>query len=211
MIRRPYIVTTALLAAALAAAPVVSRVEASAGDPSTLENLPMALGDWRGEPHAFGEEVVQVLNADRQILRRYTKENRGAWFYLGYYGSEKGGRTGHLPHHCYPGAGWRIVETATEDVAVGNERKTLNRILVEKNGERISVLWWNQSGRIVTSNGWQQNWLKLTRRLAGKPNDGAFVRISSRLKRAGLGEVIDRQKDLAARVIPQLTRNWPQP
>src|SRR5207244_1770195 len=97
----------------------------------------------------------QVLNADGHLLRRYEKSPaQFLWLYVGYYGTEKGGRTGHLPQYCLPGAGYQIESLGKEWIqTAGGDEVRVNRLLARKNGEETLILYWIQSdgSRVVDS------------------------------------------------------------
>ena len=57
------------------------------------------------------------LRADFNLQRAYTGPAGSLiWLYLGYYGTDRGGRPEHTPRGCYTGAGWGIEQARTFDV-----------------------------------------------------------------------------------------------
>jgi EpsI family protein len=155
-----------------------------------LDSLPRQLGPWSGEDHRFDDKVYKALNADANLLRMYTGGGADLWLYIGYYGTEKGGRTGHLPRHCYPGSGWEIERMGRETVAgPGGDPRHVNTILVRRGEERRLALYWiHAGGDRVLDSGWRMNVTRLFRRIAENRDDGAFVRISGPVGAGGVAE-----------------------
>lgn len=175
-----------------------------------LAGLPMRLAGYQGADHTYGENIYEVLNADDTVLRKYEKHDADFhWLYVGYYGTAKGGRTGHQPHHCYPAAGFRIVEEGHEVVRRKNgEPVRIQRILVEKDGHLTLALYWNQSRERVFESGLEMNINRVVRRITENRDDGAFVRLSAPV-RTSVPLTLERQKALASAVITALPEHWP--
>ena len=188
---------------ALQPAPVVAE--------RTLAHLPLELAGFHGENHAYDDETYRVLRADDNLLRLYRGAGDGyVWLYVGYYGTRKGGRTGHLPQHCYPGAGYRIVDLGQETIQPrGWDREVrVNRILVERPSERLVALYWTQSRDRVWESGLAINVNRFARRLTGRRDDGAFVRLSAEAA-DDPAAALERQKRFAEELIPALASEWP--
>src|SRR5665811_1355673 len=95
--------TTLLIAGLLSIRPkpVIAR--------TNLEYLPKEIAGYKGVDDTFPEAVNRELNADKQLYRHYrSSDGSQIDLYIGYYGTAKGGRTGHNPYACLPGAGWAI-------------------------------------------------------------------------------------------------------
>ena len=113
MTHKPITVSFVIL---LATFGIVSAI-ASRGDPTVvatnLEKIPLEITDYKGTEDFFTEGVYLELNADTHVYRHYRSLNgHQIDLYIGYYGTAKGGRTGHNPYACLPGAGWGIVESS---------------------------------------------------------------------------------------------------
>src|SRR5665647_380428 len=84
--------------------PVVAR--------TNLEYFPKEIAGYKGVDDTFPESVNRELNADKQLYRHYRSSDGSQLdLYIWYYGTAKGGRTGHNPYACLPGAGWAIVDS----------------------------------------------------------------------------------------------------
>ena len=210
-VRRAAAAAVALVLAAQAAVLALSRRVDFRVVERNLSSLPMELERWRGEDRRFDAEVYQVLQTDDDLLRLYSGDAGAHWLYIGYYGTKKGGRTGHLPEYCYPGTGWTLESQGKAWVPVdGGPPARVNHLVFRKRNVRSSVLYWTQSGPDrVSDSGWKMNFARVARRLRDFRDDGAFVRITSPVT-GSLDEVLARQTDFAAAVLRELPAAWPR-
>jgi EpsI family protein len=180
---------------------------------TNLENLPMGIGGFKGTEDSFPESVYKELNADKHVYRHYKNaEGKQVDIYIGYYGTAKGGRTGHNPYACLPGAGWGIVDTKQVTLKTNNYPNgiPINYILARKGETYESVLHWYQSaGNKVLSTGIQQNIERFKGRVLYNRNDGAFVRISAFSEEKGIEEAGLLTKSFAEKVLDLIPQYWP--
>ena len=111
-----------------------------------LDRVPLELASLRSEDTPIEVTVESMLRADFNVQRTYVDERRGGlvWLYVGYYGTERGGRPEHTPWACYRAWGWKIQQA--DVVRIDPERGLrANRIIVEQDGERRLVLFWYRS------------------------------------------------------------------
>lgn len=177
-------------------------------DASLLGALPMQLGDWKGRSVPLEHTVERILRADFNLQRAYTHPDQPepVWLYVGYYGTERGGRPEHTPHQCYPSAGWQI---ESEGLLETSAAQRANEWVVTQDGQRQLVLFWYQSFR---KGGMLDNFELSLDHLAGRLSegraDGSLVRISTPLSpdpvlaRARLAE-------FARALDPLLVSRWP--
>jgi len=180
-------------------------------DPASLGSIPHRIGPWSGADHPVDGGVERMLAADYNLQRTYAHPVGDiVWFYVGYYGTERGGRPEHTPWVCYPTNGWKIVR---RDVVTtpGVEDWQANELVIEKDGSRRLVHFWYQSyRRTAMTGGVDQAVDRLLGRLFDGRADGSLVRIST--------PVSDRSAETAARsrlfafgreVVPLLREHWP--
>jgi EpsI family protein len=210
MPKKSFLVSLALLAGlylllgALERGPVVVAAR-------TLSGLPTTLAGCRSSEFRFEDRVMKELDPDDTLSRQYAPLSGGRpiVLYVGYYGTAKGGRTGHNPYACYPGAGWAIVSDARVEVSFGGRPVKVNQIVVRRGSEEEVVLFWYQTqGENVAARGLQQNLNRLKQRLLYGRDDGAFVRLST--ESAGDSTGASRKlRRFAAELMPQLSAHWP--
>ena len=175
-----------------------------------LAGFPVRMDGWTGKDDPFSASVMDAVDTDDAIHRKYDSASGSVWLYVGYYGTRKGGRTGHLPHYCYPAAGYQIQDLGKEPLKLADGRTvTVNRLLVERKGQRTLVLYWIQSGeQKVLADGLAMNLSRLRRRLTQGRDDGAFVRITS-IVTDSVERTLEREKSFAVDVLSNLGDHWP--
>lgn len=178
-----------------------------------LKNLPMEIIGLNATEDSFSESVYKELNADIHVYRHY----RGSFspqvdLYIGYYGTAKGGRTGHNPYACLPGAGWGIMQSYKVKLAGKNypDGVAVNYILTRKGDKYEIILHWYQSARYkVLSTGVHMNIQRFASRLFHNRNDGAFVRVSAFSVYSKTREAELLVKSFAVELLNLLPEYWP--
>lgn len=202
--------TTALIVALVAAGAVAWWFQLRPHldhDASQLAALPLELGAWQGEAVPIESAVENMLRADFNLQRAYRRaEDDVVWLYVGYYGTERGGRPEHTPDVCYPAGGWEIVGKG-----IWSDGATrVNEYVVHREGSVRLVHFWYQSSR---SSGLLGTWTvsvdQLSSRLSTGRADGALVRLSTPL----VGDEVDaarrRLAEFAEALASELAARWP--
>ncbi|BCA79493.1 exosortase C-terminal domain/associated protein EpsI [Desulfuromonas sp. AOP6] len=177
-----------------------------------LETLPKDLAGYLGRDNRFPDSVYRELNADLHVYRHYLGTNGQVDLYIGYYGTAKGGRTGHNPYACLPGAGWAIVESSAIQVPTSYrpEGVTLNYVVAHKDGVNNVLLHWYQSdGTKVLANGFQQNIQRFVGRILHNRNDGAYVQVSAFTTGDEVASTRLKLENFAREVLNLLPEYWP--
>jgi EpsI family protein len=186
-------------------------------DPSSIKGISLTLDGWRGQEISLSDGVEKMLRADSQFQRRYLSPDADlVWLYVGYYGTERGGRPEHTPWVCYPSAGWVILSAI--EMSPGRDSNEgsggggkLNELVVEQGGARRLVHFWYQTHRtknIATETGLTFDHV-LGRLSESGRADGALIRVSTPIGRAGIEPARQRLRDFAAALEPNLRENWP--
>jgi EpsI family protein len=180
-------------------------------DGAPLAALPHRVGAWVGRDVPLEQEVESMLRADANLQRAYLHPiGDVVWVYVGYYGTERGGRPEHTPDVCYPAGGWRIAERRT---VVTDPQRGLraNEYVVELDGHRRLVHFWYRSHRRTGLLGPIDVALDhFLGRLRDDRADGALVRISTPL---GVDDEVPARSRLAGFAVAleeQLTEHWPR-
>ncbi len=180
---------------------------------TNLENIPMQLAGFTGTNDSFPESVYKELNADKHIYRHYrSPDGEQIDLYIGYYGTAKGGRTGHNPHACLPGAGWGIIESSKITLTSSNypEGVTVNYILSRKGDVYEVVLYWYQTrGTVVLPDGIAQNIQRFIGKVLYNRNDGAFVRVSATTDEQGIEKAKREIIQFGSALLSILPDYWP--
>ena len=181
---------------------------------TNLENIPMQIGGYQGREDFFPQSVYDELQADLHVYRQYeAPDGRALSLYIGYYGTAKGGRTGHNPFACLPGAGWGIVGRGTVKAypSYAPDGVELNYVVAAKDGVKTVMLHWYQTGGDkVLATGLQQNIDRFVGRVLYNRNDGAFVQVNAIVTRdditGGKGMILE----FGSTVLDILPKYWPE-
>jgi len=179
-------------------------------DPAPLDALPRALDRWQGSDIPLDDTVEAMLRADHNLQRAYRHPLGDViWLYVGYYGTQRGGRPEHTPWECYPSAGWEILERDRLDLDAASALRA-NEIVVERDGVRRLVYFWYQSHRQTGLLGGADQALdRLMGRIADGRADGALVRISTPLEPGRRDEARSRLAAFATMLDPEIRAHWP--
>jgi EpsI family protein len=181
---------------------------------TNLENMPIEIAGFKATEDFFPEAVYKELNADKHVYRHYRNaDGKQIDLYIGYYGTAKGGRTGHNPYGCLPGAGWAIVDDKNVRVISKyyTNRVGVNYVLARKGETYESILHWYQSAgkKVISGPGFQQNFERFKGRVFYNRNDGAFVRVSVFTGEKGIEEANLLVKSFAQEILDLLPSYWP--
>lgn len=196
---------------------VASAKIASRGIPvvvqTNLENIPMQIGDYIAIEDSFPKSVYDELNADKHIYRHYrSNHGRTIDLYIGYYGTAKGGRTGHSPYACLPGAGWGIIRDKKITINPGSKDglEEVNYTVTRK-GDIYNVMihWYQSAGTEVLDSGFEQNIQRFVNRLTKNRNDGAFIRVSMQVKKSQVEKAFSHVKLFSEQILSLLPVYWP--
>ena len=158
----------------------VQRAAARAFEPrrSTLTELPLRIGEWRGqEATPFADDVVASLGVDDYINRWYERGGVPVATYIGYYASQRSGDMIHSPQNCLPGGGWVPQDSGNQAIDTAYGREVVARYEIAKGLKRQMVLYWYQGrGRVVANEYSNKAWLMLDAARSGQSN-GGLVRL----------------------------------
>ena len=119
----------------------------------SLEGLPLRLAGWEGRrlPDT-DQKILDILGVDDYINRSYFRENSpSVSLYIGYFQSQRAGKSIHSPLNCMPGSGWIPERNERISIPVNNGGVIqVNRIIIRKSSVSQVVLYWYQSqGRVI--------------------------------------------------------------
>ncbi len=176
-------------------------------DTSALTNLSEQIGGWESSDLPMPENIESMLRADFNIQRTYNNNlGKPVWLYLGYYGTERGGKPEHRPKVCYEAHGWNIETSTPRDL--GEYQAT--EYVVEKASERRLVLFWFRSSRgNTTLSSSHIAWDHVLNRVETGRADGSLVRLSTPLLS---GQEVDARSRLlyfAEQLNKELETRWP--
>lgn len=211
--RNPIAISFLIIFAALAAVIALDQRGVPQVVTTNLEKIPNVIAGYQGTEDRFSQAVYDELNADTHVYRHYRKSQGDQIdLYIGYYGTAKGGRTGHNPYACFPSSGWGIIETDTVKLADQNYQKDIhvNYMLTKKEDTYIAIFHWYQSvGTKVLETGMQQNIQRFLGKVLYNRNDGAFVRVSTVTRSGDIDEAKRTISAFSEEILKLLPTYWP--
>lgn len=202
-----------LLLLAICAAAAVGLRPIPVVEQTNLERLPMKISGYTAIEDSFSEDVYRELNADKHVYRHYRSRNgEQIDLYIGYYGTAKGGRTGHNPYACLPGAGSAIIDTGRSYLRQpGSSRPVPVNFVLAKNNDNNTIMlhWYQTGGKTVVSTGLKQNIERFAGRILFNRNDGAFVQITASAADADVRNARKRVEQFAGAIVSLLPAYWP--
>lgn len=211
MPKKPFTLSVLILLATIASIAVVSQRGVPRVVATNLEKVPMEILGYKASEGRFEQAVYDELDADKHVYRHYLND-RGELidFYVGYYGTAKGGRTSHNPYSCLPGAGWSILEAKSIGLGVEKKKTEVNYILSKKGDNYNVVLHWYQSaGTKVLSTGVAQNIERFMGLILHNRNDGAFVRVSTMAREKEIRQKLMLVKEFSENILQLIPDYWP--
>jgi EpsI family protein len=179
-------------------------------DASPMRSFPREIDGWYSEDIPLESTVEAMLRADFNLQRLYVHPVAGQIeVYVGYYGTDRGGRPEHTPWVCYPSAGWRIL--SHRQVWIDRERGLrANELSVEKAGSPHLVHFWYRSSRATGLLGTKDQLVdRFLGRLAGSRSDGALVRLSTPLDDGDETVARSRLSSFGSELDGLLEARWP--
>ena len=180
---------------------------------ANLDKIPMTIAGFQGQDDSFQQEIYDILDTDQSVYRHYIgPEGQKISLYIGYYGTAKGGRTGHNPRACLPGAGWGIVKSESiilhPSYSPGGVK--LNYVIA-RNGMSYEVMlhWYQSDGNKVLATGFSQNLQRFFNRLLHNRNDGAYVQVSAITDETGIEGTSAVLQKFTLNILEFLPSYWP--
>jgi EpsI family protein len=148
-----------------------------------LDSFPATLGEWQGRRGTiFSTQILDKLKLKDYVMRDYGDgAGRALNLYIGYWDTQRKGAVIHSPKNCLPGAGWEPVEASFLTIALPAPYSpiTVNRYLIQKDRDRLLVLYWYQSQGQAIAGEVPARIAMVKRALAHNRTDGAIVRLMS--------------------------------
>lgn len=128
---------------------VAAVLEGGRTSPFPLEELPMVVGDWRGESTTLDPKIARRTGATDLITRRYVDQRTGATVEVIVLYGPSTEVYGHIPEVCYKAAGFEKVAGPDVRQVQASQEKVPFRSLVYTRGEggqadlqEVYYSWW---------------------------------------------------------------------
>jgi EpsI family protein len=204
-----------LLITAVSASFLVERAEAVPGR-KAFATFPMEMDYWHGERGMLDKQIIAAIRVDDWISADYLRLWDGAPvnFYVAYYDTQRKGASAHSPQSCLPGGGWEIIDIEDRDLlgVRGDDLPlTVNRVVIEKQGNKQLVYYWFQQRDRQLTNEYAVKWYLFWDAITRNRTDGALVRVATVITEdGGMEEADQRLTEFLGAAYSQLVGYLPQ-
>ena len=168
-----------------------------------LETIAPSIDGWHGVPGPeIPGDVQGVLRATSFLSRIYQRRGNSVELFVAFYAEQRAGESMHSPKVCLPANGWEIGQYGSETVAVGDERFKINRYVVQKGLDRMTVLYWYQSRSGIIANEYVGKALLIRDALLDGTAAGSIVRLTFSDRAGSMPDALS----LASHIIPEVRR-----
>jgi EpsI family protein len=166
-----------------------------------LDTIPNVIAGWTGMSGAeLPGDVQGVLKATSFLSRVYQRGGHSIELFVAFYAEQRAGESMHSPQVCLPSNGWEIGEYGSEQVPVEGKRVKINRYVVQKGLERMTVLYWYQSRSGIIANEYLGKALLIKDALLEGTAAGSIVRLTFTDRPGAIPEAVG----LASQIIPEV-------
>ena len=142
---------------------------------------PRVIGGWRSDaaddapPETLAENIY-----DQIVCRVYVKAGAApVTAFIGYAAAQRGLTRMHLPHSCYPSAGYTVADLVPLPLPTGATRPIPAVAFSARRGDDLEqVLYWSRIGDVFAQSFSDQNWAVTQAALRGLIPDGVLFRLS---------------------------------
>jgi EpsI family protein len=147
-----------------------------------LSGFPEKISGWSElQSTPMDPEVYNYLRPDDYISRQYVNPARASSIdlFVAYFKSLNRSYGPHSPRYCLPGSGWLTVDSKRIAVTVPGWLSPIevNQYYLEKDQERILVLYWYQNERHIYADEIMQKAYLLPDMIRYRRSDVALVRV----------------------------------
>ncbi len=177
----------------------------------SLSNLPTTLLGTPGTDQVISEEEQRAAGMSSYLLRSFGPDSATRFsVYVGYYPSQRQGKTIHSPRNCLPGSGWEPLAAREEQIVAGGIPVTVNRYELANHDRRALVYYWYQGRGRVAANEYRVKMDLLRDAAIRGRTEEALVRIVVPLSESVGDSAAERMaQDVSSQIIPALARLLP--
>jgi EpsI family protein len=135
---------------------------------AAVSDLPLEVGDYRGERQVWEEATVKASGADAYGAVRYEDRERHTYdLFVG--GALRNDENFHAPNVCMPSAGWETLLAADVSLRGGGEAAVpVRQLLLQRGAGRMLIYYWFQAGDRLASSEWAVRGYRLLDLIQGR-------------------------------------------
>jgi EpsI family protein len=204
-VRTIRIVIVLILLAALVVYTYILRYgEVESPPPPDLSGIPATIGGYESSDAFQPAEALRLLGADATVFRSYRNaDGHTIRLFVGYFGTQQENSQIHSPKHCYPGAGWDIVEEGTLRIGLSDTEVSVKRLLISDGRQQREVVYWFDTRSGVITNEFALKWYQMRSALMQRPQAATFIRFSADISSATKGRLRESDVPPAGREHPR--------
>jgi EpsI family protein len=178
-----------------------------------LHSLPEQLGAWRSSAdQSLDPSTEAYLKPDEYILRDFVDQNSGAHInlFVAYFKSLQNTYGPHSPSVCLPGAGWLVSSSKIVSIPVPGRAAGIpvNEYTMEKEGQRILVLFWYQNDRDIWAQEFHAKLRLLPDLLRYHRSDVSLVRLITSVQSSSGENELASSLHFTERLFPSLVERF---
>ncbi|MFH1092808.1 MAG: exosortase C-terminal domain/associated protein EpsI [Candidatus Omnitrophota bacterium] len=164
-------------------------------------NLPNEIGLYKSKDVELKDSIYEILETKNVVMRRYFKDGEPPiLFYLIF--SKETHKTSDPPENCLSGEGRAI--TSKVLVKLPGLHIPVNKLLVEKSGNKDIYLYWFIAGNEFFNSYVGQRFKLISSFLKRSPQSGGQIRISTSIINNNEQEALQRLKEFIENMMPYL-------
>ena len=182
---------------------VFKSAEIDTGIDERVVNLPKELGVYKSKDVELEDEIYDILETNNVVMRYYFKPGEPPiLFYLIF--SRSTHKTSDPPENCLSGEGREIV--SKERVKLSEPSLSVNKLIVEKSGNKEIYLYWFIAGDEFFESYVGQRLKLISSYLRRAPKSGGQIRISTSISDNNELASMQRLQEFIAQIMPYLKK-----
>jgi len=178
-----------------------------------LESFPPAFGSWTVQAEQNLEpDVLEYLKPDSYVLRDYvSKAPSGSInLFVAYFKSLQNSYGPHSPRVCLPGNGWLVRSARIRPLAVPGRAQGIpvNEYVLEKNANKILVLYWYQNDRNIWAEEFKAKLTLLPDLIRYRRSDVSLVRLVAPVSGEDASQELAYSQEFARLIFPALVDSF---
>ena len=174
--------------------------------------IPAQLGPWKLAREVDIEpEVLDALHPDEYVSRVYRKDAASAEISLfsAYFASTGSSHHPHSPKMCLPGSGWKEINDHVIQVPLNGQLTVpVNDYVLEKDSQRIVVMYWYQNKRHTWAQEFEAKLYLLPDLLAHHRSDAAIVRLVTTVNSTEVQSGLESCREFLRQLYPILQERF---
>jgi EpsI family protein len=170
---------------------------------NVLRTIPQRFDRWNGTELSFEDAVVEELQSDDLLIRRYERDRDLVWLCIVYHQNRRYGA--HDPRVCYESQGYIVEHESSARVDDGSrDGQLVDRFVADRpHQRRLVYYWWLTQGFATSDRGAFRDRMALLGALDNR-SWGAFVRVETPIQPGHDADAERRLQDFASEVARDL-------